>query len=73
MDRHLKSSHTHADIRMKDKYGNVIWEEYGAVDYGSSRTFSLGSNVYSVEARIAGKDILGDLVPVSASINWSLT
>lgn len=54
-------SNQHNDVRMKDAAGNVLWEEYGAIDYSSQRTFHCGNDVQSVEVRIGGKDIIGDL------------
>lgn len=63
------SSLHHNDVRMKDSSGNVVWEEYGAIDYSSQRTFYCGSNVYSIEVRIGAKNILGDLVPKTGSCN----
>lgn len=67
------SNMTHLDVRMKDINGNVLWEEYCAIDYASSRTFSLGSNVYKVEARLAAKDMYNDLFgEKTALVNWNL-
>ena len=41
------SVYHHNDIRMLDKNGNIVWKEYGAVDYNATRTFWCGSNVYT--------------------------
>lgn len=53
----------HLDVRMLDRYGNVVWEEYGAIDAGGSRTFTVGSNVVAVQARVASKNIFGEVQP----------
>lgn len=52
----------HTDIRMLDKNGNVVWEEYGAIDYSSRRLLWCGSNVYHLQARVGAKTILGELI-----------
>ena len=57
----------HNDVRMLDSLGNVVWEEYGAIDYSGSRSFWCGSNVYSIQIRVAGKNIIGDLMPKFAT------
>ena len=63
----------HADVRMYGKYNNLLWEEYGVVDYGSSRTFICGTDVYKVQIRLAAKNITGDLFgPKSSIIDWEL-
>lgn len=59
----------HNDIRMLDSSGNVVWEEYGAIDYSGSRTFWCGSNVYRIQIRVSGKNIVGDLMPKNGVCN----
>lgn len=54
------SSLHHTDIRMLDANGNTVWEEFGAIDYSSSRQFWCGSNVYRLQARVGAVNILGD-------------
>ena len=56
------STYHHNDVRMKDSNGNIVWEEYGAIDYSGQRTFYCGSNVYSIEVRVGAKNIIGDLL-----------
>ena len=53
------SAYHHTDIRMLDENGQVVWEEYGAVDYSSARKFVCGSNVKEIHARVGAKNILG--------------
>lgn len=38
-------------IRMLGKNGNVVWEEYKAISWSSSRVFWCGSDVYTIQAR----------------------
>ena len=57
----------HNDVRMLDSSGNIVWEEYGAIDYSGSRSFWCGSNVYSIQIRVGAKNILGDLIPKFAT------
>ena len=40
--------------------GNTVWEEFGAIDYSSSRQFWCGNNVYRLQARVGAVNILGD-------------
>lgn len=61
----------HQDVKMLDSSGNTLWEEYGAIDYSDTRTFWCGSNVYSIEVRIGGKNIIGDWMPKIGSCNVS--
>lgn len=56
------STYHHNDVRMKDSSGNIVWEEYGAIDYSGQRTFQCGGNVYSIEVRVGAKNIIGDLL-----------
>jgi len=70
---YVADANMHADVRMYGKYNNLLWEEYGAVDYGSSRTFICGADVYRVQIRLAAKNITGDLFgPKSSIIDWEL-
>ena len=70
---YVADANMHADVRMYGKYNNLLWEEYGAVDYGSSRTFICGADVYKVQIRLAAKNITGDLFgPKSSIIDWEL-
>jgi|GEM_PF-1432062 len=39
------------DVRMIDKNGKVVWEEYGAIAWNGSRNFWCGSNVAKVQVR----------------------
>ena len=39
------------DIRMLDRNDNVVWEEFGAIDYTGIRSFDCGSNVYTVQIK----------------------
>ncbi len=39
------------DIRMLDRNGNVVWEEWGAVAGLGNRTFWCGKNVCKIQAR----------------------
>lgn len=59
----------HNDVRMKDANGNVIWEEYGAIDTNGSRIFYCGADVYTIEVRIGAKNIVGDMAPKVGSCN----
>lgn len=62
----------HNDVRMLDRNGNVIWEEYGAVAYNGSRRFWCGSNVYQVQVRVALQNVLGAATPLRAecTVSW---
>lgn len=40
---------------------NVIWEEYGAVDYSTKRQFVCGPDVCYIQARVGAKFISGEL------------
>lgn len=62
----------HNDVRMLDKYDNVIWEEYGAVGYNGTRTFWCGSNVYKIQVRVALQNILGAVTPLNGNciVSW---
>lgn len=51
----------HTDVRMLDKNMNVIWEEYGAVDYSTKRQFVCGPDVCYIQARVGAKFISGEL------------
>lgn len=53
----------HTDVRMLDISGNVVWEEYGAIDYSSSRRFVCGPNVCYIQARVGAKLISGEIGP----------
>lgn len=65
------SRFTHTDIRMLDRNGNVIWEEFGAIPNNSVRTFYCGPNVYYVEARIGAINVLGLPYRHGQSKTWS--
>ena len=42
-----------ADIRMLDRYGNIVWEEKKACPGYGSRVFWCGSNVYKIQIKVA--------------------
>lgn len=52
----------HVDIRMIGRNGQVLWEEYGAIDYNATRKFGCGNDVASVQARVASKNVFGEIM-----------